>query len=85
VIAAGLEPAIAEAGGFTIRWFNQFTHTTFLFGGSGKIRTCEAEASDLQSDGFNHSPTLPFITHTKKAHKYLTYELSCYKVSHCIG
>jgi hypothetical protein len=36
VIAAGLEPAIAEAGGFTIRWFNQFTHTTFLFGDSGR-------------------------------------------------
>tara|TARA_Y100001960_G_C14780257_1_gene886161 strand:+ start:6106 stop:6312 length:207 start_codon:yes stop_codon:yes gene_type:complete len=31
VIVAGLEPAIAEAGGFTIRWFNQFTHTTIYY------------------------------------------------------
>tara|TARA_A100001388_G_scaffold146324_1_gene108566 strand:- start:4562 stop:4753 length:192 start_codon:yes stop_codon:yes gene_type:complete len=29
------------------------------FGGGGRIRTCEAEASDLQSDGFDRSPTPP--------------------------
>jgi len=27
--------------------------------GAGRIRTCEAEAPDLQSGGINHSPTSP--------------------------
>ena len=30
-----------------------------MFGGQGVIRTHEAEASNLQSDGFSHLPTCP--------------------------
>ena len=29
------------------------------YGGGGRIRTCEAEAADLQSAGFDRSPTPP--------------------------
>lgn len=29
--------------------------------GAGRIRTCEAEAPDLQSGGINHSPTSPLF------------------------
>ena len=32
------------------------------YGGGGRIRTCEAEAADLQSAGFDRSPTPPYWT-----------------------
>ena len=32
--------------------------------GAGRIRTCEAEAPDLQSGGINHSPTSPLFVLT---------------------
>ena len=32
------------------------------YGGGGRIRTCEAEAADLQSAGFDRSPTPPYLS-----------------------
>lgn len=38
---------------------NELSFQRTIFGGQGVIRTHEAEASDLQSDGFSHLPTCP--------------------------
>lgn len=40
-------------------FINKIDRMPNITGGTGRIRTYEAEASDLQSDGFNHSPTVP--------------------------
>ena len=54
--------------------------------GAGRIRTYEAEAPDLQSGGFNHSPTSPIkiFDSSMESYNHLVEDIGVEPMTYCV-